>query len=257
MSAGGSERDDFFVGYMGRLPAYGRGVVWLFILCFLAAFAGGGVALSISQSDPGDGGGAGRATVQGVIVAEPYPHLREAPSADNPLGRTIVLNSARGKRGVQKEAAEFDGQFVEVTGGILRRGEIETIQVGFAQGAHRIAPVEGADKPTLSPVEDLGRWRIAGEMCDSKCYLGVMRPGRGLAHKACANLCTIGGAPLVYVTNVPVEGETFLLLADAEGGPLPDAYRDWTALFMSIEGQLERHGALLIFKVDLSTAQRL
>ena len=257
MSAVDPDKDDFFVGYFGRLPRAARGAMTAFILCFTAAFIGGALAMGAAQSDPGDGGPTGRATVRGVIYAEPYPHLRLPPEPEHPLGRTIALNSARGKRGVQAEAAEFDGQTVEVIGGRLMRGEVETVQVGWRQGAHRIAPVEEEMATQLTPVEPLGRWRIAGEICDSKCYLGVMRPGRGLAHKACANLCIIGGAPLVFVASAPVEGDEFLLLATENGGALPPEYRDLTALLISLEGELERRGELLVFKVDLSTAEVL
>ena len=257
MSAGKPEKDDFFIGYLGRLPAAARSAMAAFVVCFVAAFVGGALALGAAQSDPGDGGPAGRATLRGVIYAQPYPHLRLPPEPEHPLGRTIALNSARGKRGVQAEAAEFDGQTVEVTGGRLMRGEVETVQVGWRGGAHRITPIEEDMAAKLTPVEPLGRWRIAGEICDSKCYLGVMRPGRGLAHKACANLCVIGGAPAVFVAAGPVEGDDFMLLADIGGGPLPSAYRDLTALLISVEGDLERRGELLVFKVDLSTAQTL
>ncbi|MBX2853872.1 MAG: hypothetical protein KTR21_02730 [Rhodobacteraceae bacterium] len=251
------EKDDFFVGYMGRLPEATRGAITAFVVCFLAAFVGGALALGAAQGDPGEAGPAGAVTLRGVIYAQPYPHLRMPPEAGRPLGRTIALNSARGKRGVQAEATELFGQTVEVTGGRLLRGEVETLQVGWRRGAHRIVAVEEEMASRLTPVEPLGRWRIAGEICDSKCYLGVMRPGRGLAHKACANLCVIGGAPAVFVAAGPIEGDEFLLLADAGGGPLPPAYRDLTALLISVEGELERRGELLVFKVDLSTAETL
>lgn len=252
-----AEKDDFFVGYLGRVPATARAAMLLFVMLFVAAFTVGSLALALTQSDPGDGGFVGGQTLTGVIIAAPYPHLRMAATPEHPNGRTVLLNSARGKRGVQAEAAALNGKMVEVVGGMVRRGAIETLQVGFRGGAHRIAEQPDLAPPFIAPPVDLGRWRIAGEICDGKCYLGVMRPGRGLAHKACANLCLVGGAPAVFVAQGGVEGEDFLLLADQSGAPLPDAVYDLTAVLITLDGQVERHGGLLVFKADLSSAELL
>ena len=61
----------------------------------------------------------------------------------------------------------------------------------------------------------------------------------------------------MFVSNAPVDGDAFFLLADADGGPLPEALYDWAALFISLDGAVERRGDLLVFKVDLSTAEVL
>ena len=103
------------------------------------------------------------------------------------------------------------------------------------------------------PVKPLGRWRLTGEICDGKCYAGAMRPGTGLAHKACANLCLIGGVPPVLVTTAPVEGERFLLIAGADGGPVTPALLDHVATLVQVEGDVERRGSLLVLRVAPGT----
>jgi hypothetical protein len=118
------------------------------------------------------------------------------------------------------------------------------------------APLRGiAGQGALPPPVPLGRWRITGEICDGKCYSGSMRPGNGLAHKACANFCILGGVPPVFVSTAPVEGTSFMLLGDTAGGPLPDRLYDLVALRVQLEGELERRGDLLVFKVDLNRAR--
>ena len=82
-----------------------------------------------------------------------------------------------------------------------------------------------------------------------------MRPGVGLAHRACANLCISTGLPPVLVTSAPVEGSAYLLLANADGGAAPAAIADLVALPVTLEGELERRGDLLIFRVDWSKAK--
>ena len=114
------------------------------------------------------------------------------------------------------------------------------------------APAPVVPAPAAEP---LGRWRLAGEMCDGKCLAGAMRPGRRLAHKACANLCVIGGVPPVFVSTQPVEGETYFLLAGPDGGPLTMDMLTHMAAFVTLEGEIERRGDLLILKIDPDTVE--
>lgn len=245
-------KDDFFIGYLGRLPAALRGAISMAAVGLLVGFVGGAFAFSAAQPDPGDGAVGGGQPITGVLRAAPYPHIRTAPSAAHPNGRAHLLVT-QGKLGVAPRAAQLDGQVVQAAGFYARRGDVAMLQV---QGAGRIEPQQGA-APHATPVEPLGRWRLSGEICDGKCYLGVMRPGVGLAHKACANLCIRGGVPPVLVTEQPVEGSQFILLADAEGRPLGEEAHDLVALLISVEGALERHGDMLVLKADLSRAQKL
>ena len=144
------------------------------------------------------------------------------------------------------------GQPVVASGVILKRGRLDMLQV---DGDPALAPVPNAPPFAPAPPAPLGRWRIAGEICDGKCYVGAMRPGRGLAHKACANLCLIGGVPPVFVSSGSIEGSSFFLLADPDGGPLPDLVRDLVGVGLELEGEVERRDDLLVFKTDLARAK--
>lgn len=77
-----------------------------------------------------------------------------------------------------------------------------------------------------------------------------MKPGTGLAHKACANLCLNGGVPPVFVSTSPVQGHIFFLVASHDGGQMPAALLDKTSVPVVLEGTVERRDDLLIFKVD-------
>jgi len=106
-------------------------------------------------------------------------------------------------------------------------------------------------EPAVS--EPLGRWRLVGEICDGKCSGGIMRPGDGIAHLACADLCLIGGVLPVFVSTGEIEGNRFLWLANENGGPLPDEFYQYVALRIGVEGEVERRDDILVFKIDLST----
>lgn len=249
-------RDVFFIGYISAVPR----ALAIFLILITAAMLGGmaGLALAVGTTvnDPGDGRFAGGGRLIGTVRLDPYPVLHVAPFEEN--AANAVLLSGPGKRGVRERLAEYEGQKVQLRGAMIKRGTIDMLQVGGGRNAIQSMEGEGpAENSPLSAPEPLGRWRLTGEICDGKCYTGAMRPGRGLAHKACANLCVIGGVPPVFVSTAPVEGEVFFLLADAEGNALPEDLYDLMALTIEIEGDVERRDDLMVFKVNLDDAKVL
>ena len=85
--------------------------------------------------------------------------------------------------------------------------------------------------------------------------MGVMRPGNTVVHKACANVCLIGGVPPIFIATTPVLGTRYLLMGDPENHALPDALRDYVAITARMEGTLERIGDALIFRTDVTRAK--
>ncbi|MEM7074444.1 MAG: hypothetical protein AAGA28_05155 [Pseudomonadota bacterium] len=244
----------FFVGYLA-IPTGLRGWLGLYALIAFASFVVTALAVGLTQDNPGDGRAMGRQTVQGVIEPAPYPILHVTQGNDQiAAGDTLMLSGA-GKFGVQDPAAPLLGRKVEVTGVVLQRGTIRMLQVGNPR--RNLTAVDGAPQPPVPIAQDLGRWRLAGEICDGKCLAGAMRPGRGIAHKACAELCIDGGVPPVFVTTQPVEGHEFLMIGSHDGGPVPDALLDQTAVFVSVEGKVELRGGLAVFLVDPDTIEIL
>jgi hypothetical protein len=247
--------DPFFVGYFQKVPhqirdfALTSGGVILAILVLAA------LLLPLGAADPGAGRYANDlrgGTLTGVIDPLPYPILRIPAQGDAPA-RAILLGGQE-KRGLQDQTAQAGPVVVDVGGIFVRRGDMEML----------LAPQTGV-KPSdtvlagFSPAapQDLGRWRLVGEICDGKCYAGAMKPGTGLAHKACANLCILSGLPPVLVMELPVAGSTVVLLADADGGPMPDALYDMTAVPVVMEGTLERRDDILIFRIDTNATRRM
>jgi hypothetical protein len=252
--SGNNETAPFFVGY---LPVPKALRAWLLAVAASLAmlFAAIGWAIATGQSDPGPGAfrfDLGEQTVTGVMEARPYPLLHVTIGSDViPAGHTLML-AGGGKTGAEGPATSLDGKLAQISGIILKRGDLDMLQLRGGSGA---VAAEGA-APVI-PVTRLGRWRLAGEICDGKCLAGAMRPGTGLAHKACANLCLLGGIPPVFVSSQPVEGSEFLMLAGPDGGPLPNWLYDRTAVFLTIEGDIERRGDLLIFRVDPASLELL
>ncbi len=230
--------EGFFIGWATTVAPDHRRLLAALALLLPAGFLGLGLLLGRTAVDPEGGAfdwAAGEQMLEGVATALPYPLLHL------PSGETLLLGGA-GKRGTALDPA-LDGRAVTATGVFIRRGTLRMFQTD------EVVARDGAAVPAA--VQPLGAFSIAGEICDGKCTSGAMRPGRGLAHRACANLCLTGELPPVFATALPVQGSRYLLLAGADGGPLPAAARAWTAIPVTLAGELERRGDLLVFRVKL------
>lgn len=248
------DESPFFIGY---LPAPKRlaGFLMVCILSLLAGFLGAGLVTGAAQDDPGDGDfrfDLGRQTVTGRVELKPYPLIRVTAGNEHiAAGHTLML-TGQGKRGVLEQATSLDGRPATVSGVLLKRGDLDMLQV--AGGADGLVAADG-DAAPVAARQPLGRWRIAGEICDGKCLAGAMRPGRGIAHRACANLCLIGGVPPVFVSAAPVAGHSFFLVAGPDGGPMPDALLDHVGAYVLLEGDIEMAGDLPILRIDPATVE--
>ncbi len=247
-----ADKKPFFIGYIGVPKGLG-GFMLSLTLSLIAFMTFAGILIGATQDDPGDGAFLpGRQTVSGVIEFTPYPILRVTSGSERvPEGHTLML-TGQGKQTISTQIEPMTGDLVEIQGIVLKRGTLDMMQV--AGGRRGPKKVEGP-VPPVEPGEDLGRWRLAGEICDGKCLAGAMRPGRGLAHKACANLCLIGDIPPVFVSTKPVEGSEFLLVIGPDGTRMPEAAYDFVGQFIEVEGQIERRGDLLILAMDPDTME--
>jgi hypothetical protein len=186
----------------------------------------------------------GDQVLTGVLTHRPSPVLHLPPTPAAPFGRAIIL-SGDGKRGATVPAG---GVGVTLVGGVLRRGDIEMLVVGDE------AKPAAAPMAVPAPIP-LGRWRAVGEICDGKCYPGGMKPGSGMAHRACAALCITGAVPALFIVAAPVGGASSLLLAGPDGGPPSEALVALAGRPVELEGEVERLGTITVFRVDPAKAR--
>jgi len=99
----------------------------------------------------------------------------------------------------------------------------------------------------------LGKQTLVGEIVDSKCFLGVMNPGRLAPHRACAIRCISGGVPPVLLVRQKDGPAIYLLLVSADGRPVNRQVLDLVAEPLEITGEVERQGELLILRADPAT----
>ena len=102
-----------------------------------------------------------------------------------------------------------------------------------------------APQPATSP---LGEGRFVGELVDTKCYSGVMRPATGKVHRACAIRCLRGGVPPgLLVHDRKGDGVVFLL-----AGPSDEPLRydvQLAGTLIEVTGTLELNGETPVLRV--------
>lgn len=242
------KNDTFYVGYL-PLPSALRGTIIALLLLLFALVAFDAWLIATLQPQAGDGRWAETPTeFVGTLVRDPYPMLRVVKDGET---KTYIVISDE-KRGAEAVLGKFaNGASIKLEGYEIERAAVGMIQLAATDmSASDAAPV--ADVPR----ELHGRVTVEGEIVDSKCWLGVMRPGDGHIHKACASLCIRGGIPPMLVTrDEGVPSVMLLTLFDGRAIP-PDQILDFVADPVRLSGIVEKRGDLTVFKADLATLAR-
>jgi len=224
-------RRDFYVGYFARAPRdLARWVRQVVIATAAAGFLAG-VTLLLSQPafDPSVFEFQNFQPYTGVVSLDRYPVLL------GPAGPAVLF--APGKHGAELLLSPFRGREVTLRAQRIQNGS----NLGLEVLPGSIEVLAGGRAPAIA-VEDLGPFHGQGEIVDSKCYSGVMNPGRGKVHRDCAVRCISGGVPPA------------LLLRDANGNrrailiSWTDGLLDLVAERVEAEGRLLRVAGQLMLQ---------
>ena len=90
-------------------------------------------------------------------------------------------------------------------------------------------------------ITDLGVTVLTGELVDTKCYYGVMRPAVGKVHRACAVRCLSGGIPPGLLVRDREGNATVVLLSGPSEAPLK-VNPQWAGRTLRAEGVLTIRG---------------
>jgi hypothetical protein len=162
------------------------------------------------------------------------------------------------KFGFDPEVAEaLHLKRVTLEGTLIYRGDqamIEVASVTPATADILLDPDAAAGQPRVESVS-LGEMTLAGEVVDSKCYIGVMNPGEGKPHRACAIRCISGGIPPVLLVRDEAGAANYFILVDEAGGPVNERVLDFVALPVEITGEVVQLGDRLVLKAPMSSYQ--
>ena len=241
--------NEFYVGYLPKAPtALARFVRKVIIALSLLAAATALVLLVGQMPFPDSTFEYGKLrSFEGVIVTRPFPTLLVARPGE--IGQhdksSRYLLVAPGKHGADDLVAGFDGKQVRLQGQLIYR-DGETM-VEITPGSITLTD----STPTVhETTRDLRTMTVTGEIVDSKCYLGVMNPGRGKVHRDCAARCISGGIPPIFIAT---NGDEFLLVGPT-GQPLGhDSLREFIAEPITIRAELLQQGSTRLLKINTAT----
>lgn len=248
-------KDDFFIGWADTAPIDRR-----FFLGAGAALLTGTGALAATtaalQSSPGKGTwnmGEIR-EFRGIATSEPYAMLR---TRDVDGSTKTALLATQGKCAVDAKITALSGQNVVVTGSLIQRGQYAMIAV--VDGLDWIRPDSNAAAPdalSFPALEPLGDVTLRGEILDSKCWFGAMRPSEGKVHKSCASLCIRGGIPPAFYVKDIQQQKALLIMTDRGVGFGRDLL-EYVADPVHITGTMQRRGDLVFLDTSVAKFQRL
>jgi len=233
----GDRSDDFYVGYRDAPPSVRRfvrvvipAILWVMVVVNAVGLW--------AMRDPGDGvwDRSATETAKGVLRAEPYPMI----VGDD--GSVTLLVEA-GKFGAQARAAPHGGRVVTAEGFPLTRHGWRMLELVPGSGAIVVSEdrmgtlVVGRPEPV----------ELDGELLDAKCYLGAMKPGDGVGHRACAALCVRGGIPPMLGVRTG-EGVELYLVEGPEGGPIPEAWTRLMGVPVRVQGEVRQVGAASVIR---------
>jgi len=251
------ERDDpFFIGW-AETPLADRRFFLRLGLGLMAGTAGLGAGLASLQRAPGAGNWDPDQVREwrGIVTAAPYAMLRSRDLGGG-VPRTALL-SCLGKCGVAAQIGALAGQAVVVTGSLIQRGQHSMIAVdeqgSWLRRDEGAAPDAGLAVPAI---EALGEVSLSGEILDSKCWFGAMRPSDGKLHKACASLCIRGGIPPAFFAQGPAGQSALMIMTDAGRAHGPELLA-LVADPVHIKGRVSRRGDLLMLDAPVSAIRRL
>jgi hypothetical protein len=257
MTEPASNEQDFFIGWADTPAADRRFFLRAGVGLSLGAVALGGTLAALQrppgpgQWDPDD-----VREWRGQVSAAPYATLRTrelgatTPSTTGGEPRTALL-SCLGKCGVNDQIAALAGQPVVVTGSLIQRGRHAMVAVD--ENGPWIRRDEGAAAdPVLAMPEPefLGEVDLTGEILDSKCWFGAMRPAQGKTHKACAALCIRGGIPPAFFAR-DGSGRGALMIMRQGGAAYGPDLLPLVADPVRLRGRVYRHGDLLMVDAPL------
>ena len=211
------------------------------------------------QQSPGEGAWTidQQESWEGVLIQRPYPMLRMTRGGEV---RTILLVS-EGKVGAEKQAATLDGKAVRIRGTLVKRDGRHLVElVNEPDAVVAIEDTNAAGGAAPVPPLSWRRVELRGEIIDPKCYLGVMKPGEGKTHKACAALCLRGGIPPMFVNLDEAGARCYFLIVSESGeavtGDDLDALIAHVGEAVRVQGQTATWGDMTLLKLKGSDVER-
>ncbi|MEO0376258.1 MAG: hypothetical protein AAF329_16880 [Cyanobacteria bacterium P01_A01_bin.17] len=249
-----SKPDEFYISYAPVPKGYRRFLFRFVPLLVIGVILFAGL-LPMVHNQFNTGKLQGKQELEGFLAADPVPHLvvpRPGNIGNNsPFSRYLLTGG--GKTAPKAEILEYLGKWVKLTGTMVSRNQLSVIATGSAEPID--PPVNAAAQPNEGA--PLGTYTLTGEILDSKCYPGVMKPGQGKTHRACAIRCISGGVPAVFRVQNNRKDVLYFLLADQQGKAINDRILDLVADPVEITGEVIQYDDMFVVQADPDSYKRV
>lgn len=192
----------------------------------------------------------------GILKTSPYPHLSVTQPGLS-AGQSDYLLVAPFKHGLTPGSiADLDGKLVTLKGTLVFRDK-ETLIEALPETIKLSTQPNSQSSITNHQSSVTDHVTFRGEIVDSKCYFGVMNPGRLTPHRGCAVRCISGGIPPVLLVQLKDGPPATYLLVSDDGSPVNKLVLDMVGEPIEITGDLVQQGSLKILRANPSTYRRL
>jgi len=236
-----SKKDEFFVGYLQTPDGLARFYKWIIPLLILLAIS---ASVWTSSSQKGSSQSAldltTERTITGYLTVDPYPVLHFSGESQ----RSVILVDEV-KKSATEIAAPFADQWVSVSGYFVESGDWSLLQLSASSIFKPTTP----RKNTQFQKQKLAEVTLDGEILDSKCFLGAMKPGYGKVHRACASLCLRGGIPPMFYVKQPSGNAIAYMLTNPDGSSASIKLAQHVAVPVRLKGQLEQRGDMIYIRL--------
>jgi hypothetical protein len=257
-------KDEFYIGYLPTAPAGLGRMMRNVVILLLAITSVAAIILVINQKPfyPSVFEFGNVRTFEGIVKEHPYPTLLVARPAEAGAasGYSQYYLTGYGKFGAADWVKGMDDKRVQVQGTLIYRDGQIMIKIDEAEAIKPLGDVSTAlESFSLNSRagKNLGAFQLNGEIVDSQCYLGVMNPGEGKPHKACAIRCISGGVPPIFVVKNSEGVANYFLLVSHEGKTVNQEILPLVADPVQIVGEVIQYENLLVLRADPKTYKRL
>lgn len=176
------------------------------------------------------------------VDSEPSPPWTPSPSRKTGLSGTLIRNP---------EAAMLEVHSLELPEGAPEAGpgvEPDATAAPATSGSTLDSENAGPESEAATNVIRVSGQTLVGEIVDTKCYLGAMKPGRGKPHRDCASLCIRGGIPAALLVRTEGGERRLVHLLNPQGRPLGRELLEWVGEPVEVWGTLRRRDNRLFLR---------
>ena len=147
---------------------------------------------------------------------------------------------------IRRAVMDHVGEWVKVRGSLFSRGALDVMNT---RKATPMLPPSGTPEADASGSSE-GEFSLRGEIMDSKCFSGVMKPGSGKTHMGCAIRCISGGVPAVFHVRRNSGATLDFVLIDDQSRAVNERVLPLVAQPLELKGEVVRFDNLLALKAN-------